>query len=130
MNASIIRNTLFVVLLSFVGCSKEDESDSKLVIKYEVQGASPDGYDAAYTNELGQTSYLRVYNGWTYEVNGEKGKCYTLTIIPHISCGWSGTINIFVDNSLKASKSVSAFTESVENRTGGRSCGITQTVCN
>lgn len=118
---------LFIIITSF-SCSKS--KDSKTIIKYEVQGASPEGYDAAYSNELGTTSYLRVYSGWTYEVNGQNGKCYTLTIIPHVNCGWSGTINIFFNNSLKVTKSVTTFTESVTNQSGGMSCGITQTACN
>ena len=119
---------LVFICFSLSNCKKNNKSS--FTVKYEVQGSSSTGYDIAYTNELGQTSYTQANNGWTYQINGKSGQCYKLTIIPHQYCSNSGTGNIFFNNSLKATKSVTQFSESVPNQIGGMSCGFTITACN
>ena len=123
------------LLITFCySCSKDSNGGSKFIGKYEVRGSSPDGYMIAYTNELGDTTYATGKSGWIYQINGDTGHCYNLTIIPGFvfaDCNnTTGTINIFFDNALKAAKTVSMFTETVPDRFGGMSCGITTSACN
>ena len=125
-----MRLNLFLAVLIITSLSCSKNKDDKTVVKYEVLGTSPEGYDAAYTNELGLTSNLRVFSGWTFEITGEKGKCYTLTIIPYLNCDSSGTINIYINNKLQASKFVLSFNETVPDPFGRPNCGISQTACN
>jgi len=126
-----MNKIIFIVFVSICCFSCKKSSNANIKVKYEVQGSSADGYKISYTNELGQTAYTQANSGWTYEINGEAGECYKLTIIPSRFCQNSGTINIFFDNNLKATKSVTEFTQSVpDDQTGGMSCGITTTACN
>jgi hypothetical protein len=116
--------------LFLLSCSKGSDSSSNKV-RYEVLGSSAEGYDVSYIDESGQTQWTKVNSGWTYETNAKQGVCYILTIIPHTDCNSSGTLNIYINNNLRASKIVGSFQgTSVTNSTGGTSCGALTEACN
>jgi len=122
-----MRYFLLAVAVLLFSCKKNGDD---VTVKYEVQGSSTNGYYIAYTNEAGSISYTTGNPGWTYTVNGKNGGFYTLRIIPHSNCSTSGTVNIFFDSRLKATQTVGTFTGSVQNQSGGMSCGLEVKACN
>jgi hypothetical protein len=123
---------LTICSMLLLSCSKDSgNSSGSNKVKYEVLGSSTEGYDVSYIDGSGQTQWTKVNSGWTYEVNAKQGVCYILTIIPHSDCNSSGTLNIYINNSLRASKIVGSFQgTSVTNSSGGTSCGTLTEACN